>query len=94
MPVVPNGEEFITERENLSLKKGQELVKIHDEKNFGLWHETSSTTKDKTKEAVCAACGKPAAKDVGLKQCSGCRQILYVLFYLLFLLSVTVSYCP
>ena len=81
MPIIPDGEDIITEREKKSLKKGQELVKIHDEDNFGFWHETSSTTKDKTNEAVCAACGKPAAKDVELKQCSGCRQILYALFH-------------
>ena len=76
VPVIPNGEEIITEREKKSLKKGQEFVKIHDEENSGFWHETSSTMKDKSNEAVCAACGKPAAKGVELKQCSGCRQIL------------------
>jgi len=76
MPIIPNGEDIITEREQMPLKKGHEIVKIHDEENLGFWHETSSTMKDKTKEAICAACGKPAAKEVELKQCSGCRQIL------------------
>jgi len=73
IPINPDGED--TER--MPLKKGQEHVKIHDEDSTGFWHETTSTTKDKKKEAVCAACGKPAAKDAVLKQCSGCRQVLY-----------------
>jgi hypothetical protein len=85
MPINPDGEDIITEREKMSLKKGQELVKIQDEENSGFWHETKSTKKDKSKEAVCAACGRPAANDVALKQCSGCHQVLYALFHLLLL---------
>ncbi|KAJ3493076.1 hypothetical protein NLJ89_g11097 [Agrocybe chaxingu] len=58
------------------LKKGQSIVKTHED-SFGHWHETNSSTKDRQREAVCASCGKPAAPDVQLKQCSGCRQVLY-----------------
>lgn len=95
MPILPNGEEIITEREQMGLKKGQELLKIHDEENMGFWHETSSTQKDKSREAVCAECGKPAAKDVELKQCSGCRQTLYAPFRLVLFVSNIISrrYC-
>jgi len=97
IPINPESEDIITQKERMPLKKGQEFVKIHDEESTGFWHETLSTTKDKTKEAVCAACGKPAAREVVLKQCSGCRQVLYALLRLVLLdsghLIISCRYC-
>ncbi|CAA7267050.1 unnamed protein product [Cyclocybe aegerita] len=77
MPVMPGAEGLMDSMDGKWLKKGQSIVKTHDQENFGYWNETTSSTKDRRREAVCASCGKPAARDVQLKQCSGCRQVLY-----------------
>lgn len=56
------------------IKIGQSIVKKSDDdwmmKALGT-DETMSSTKDRRGEAVCAPCGKPAAQDFQLKQCSG-----------------------
>ncbi|KAL0954366.1 hypothetical protein HGRIS_003357 [Hohenbuehelia grisea] len=55
------------------LKRGQKITR--DFQPGGYWQETTSTTKDKRRETVCASCGKPGGNE--LKTCSGCRQIFY-----------------
>jgi len=76
--MVPGGERIATEMESKHLKKGQKISTIPDEESHGFWTETSSSTKDRSRAATCASCGKPAAKDVELKQCAGCHQVLWV----------------
>ncbi|KAF8802479.1 hypothetical protein BYT27DRAFT_7196671 [Phlegmacium glaucopus] len=77
MPMMPGGEAMLDEMGQKYLKKGQSIIKKPDDESLGYWHETKSSTKDRRREAVCASCGKPAAQDVQLKTCSGCRQVLY-----------------
>jgi len=76
IPMVPGGERIATEMESKHLKKGQKISTIPDEESHGFWTETSSSNKDRSRAATCASCGKPAAKDVELKQCAGCHQVL------------------
>lgn len=76
MPMMPGAEAILDGMDQRHLKKGQTISKKPDDENYGYWHETKSSTKDRRREAVCAACGKPAADDVPLKTCSGCRQVL------------------
>jgi hypothetical protein len=58
--------------EKIHLKEGQSIKQ--DWETNGFWEETKSDIKDKRRETVCAACGKPGGSE--LKTCSGCRQIL------------------
>jgi hypothetical protein len=64
MPMVPGAEAML---DGMHLKKGQTISKKPGGENHGYWHETKSSTNDRRREAVCAACGKLAADDVPLK---------------------------
>jgi len=75
MPMVPGGESI--QDQMTTLKKGQTVTKQYSSEGMGYWRETTSGRKDSRREAVCASCGKPAAPDVQLKTCSGCRMVLY-----------------
>ncbi|KAF9524876.1 hypothetical protein CPB83DRAFT_897543 [Crepidotus variabilis] len=77
MPIAPGAQNSMEQRDSKWLKKGQKIVTNYDDKNWGYWHETASSSRDKTREAVCASCGKPATKNSDFKKCSGCRQVMY-----------------
>ena len=76
MQMVPGGESIQDSITSGDLKKGQTSAKLQSDEGSSYWRETTSVTKDSRKEAVCASCGKPAAPDVQLKTCSGCRMVL------------------
>ncbi|EAU85675.2 hypothetical protein CC1G_10947 [Coprinopsis cinerea okayama7 len=52
-----------------------QVVKTFEPGYAGYWEELESNVKDKRRETLCAHCGKPG--DEALKQCGGCRQVLY-----------------
>ena len=75
MPIGGTHGDALTERmERMHLKEGQSIKKDWQPENHGFWEETTSNIKDKRRQTVCAACGKPGGSE--LKTCSGCRQIL------------------
>ena len=76
MPMMRGGESIQDDLASGHLKKGQTSTKQYSDDGSGYWRETTSATKDSRKEAVCASCGKPAAPNVQLKTCSGCRMVL------------------
>lgn len=76
--MMPGGESIQDDLASGHLKKGQTSTKHYSDEGSGYWRETTSVTKDSRKEAVCASCGRPAAPDVQLKTCSGCRMVLWV----------------
>jgi len=76
MPMVPGGESIQDGFTSAYLKKGQTITKQPTDEGSGYWREITSAMKDSRKEAVCASCGRPAAPDVQLKTCSGCRMVL------------------
>lgn len=78
MPMGGMGTNALREQmEKMHLKEGQSIKQLWQPENHGFWEETTSNTKDRRRETVCASCGKPGGAE--LKTCSGCRQILYVL---------------
>jgi hypothetical protein len=68
----PDGNSLRERMEKMNLKEGQSIKQ--DWQPNGFWEETTSDIKDKRRQTVCAACGKPGRSE--LKTCSGCRQIL------------------
>ena|ERR1700733_9052521 len=77
MPMGGMGTDALREQlDKMHLKEGQSIKQVWQPENHGFWEETTSNIKDRRRETVCAACGKPGGAE--LKTCSGCRQILYV----------------
>ncbi|KDQ60453.1 hypothetical protein JAAARDRAFT_67997 [Jaapia argillacea MUCL 33604] len=74
MPFHPDAAQMSQARDQPSLRKGQSVEQKFDESG-GYWQETTSNARDRRGESVCAACGKPAGKE--LKACSGCKKVLY-----------------
>ena len=74
IPIGHHGEEHTDKLNTLGMKEGVKYEKKREE--GGYWHETTSTTRDSIKKALCGSCGKPAAEDVELKKCSGCRLVM------------------
>ncbi|OBZ79819.1 Uncharacterized protein y4hQ [Grifola frondosa] len=72
MPIMSGAEEIAR---GMHVKRGQKVEQKWDEENGGFWQETTSSTRDRRAEAVCAACGNSAGMQ--LKACSGCKQVLY-----------------
>ncbi|KAF9565343.1 hypothetical protein CPC08DRAFT_759537 [Agrocybe pediades] len=76
MPIMPGALAMVDDMENPLVKKNQTITKQSDGDGLGQWREITSSGRDSRKEAVCAQCGKPAAPDVKLKVCGGCRQVM------------------
>lgn len=74
-PIAPGAQDTIRMMDERWNKKGESVQQRPSGDSRGFWQETVTTARDKKRESVCAACGKPAG--AALRACSACKKILY-----------------